>query len=295
MKCCLVTKSKIMKKKFKEMVGKNPIKITVLVLVVVILILLKVDNETESLMGYISGIITELIGIVVTVGLIQLIFDRNADEKAREHERKLIIKYLQIFDIYLKQYKLYYNLLVIPIKEQDISLEVAEGDFITDIRLSRMTDIYRTTLLVCDNIMQPRCKYFFDQEKVLHDFIVKFLLEIEFVYYQEVQDLLQKFIDTSTKYNSYEGIMGYINMRVGQEKATQCIEKDLLKNGDEFVRKFLNEEVSGSNLLTPFYTLQLLMRHEVEILDKLAIVKVQLSDNKELSLKDVEIRSFRIW
>lgn len=231
---------------------------------------------------YASGIVTELIGIIVTLIFVQIIFDKNSMIKEKKAEADAILRCYKVLKSLTNWYVVYYVCVSTPIEERnirtsDISIENMNEKF----DLKDMRDLYFPTLLVRDTT-KSSAKAFCESEKRLREYMIHMLENIDFKHFPKLASTLEEYINISINYDVSEGILSQENTMLGEQRATEFAHDLLLNEADSFYsRRLAGEELSG-NIMDNFIILYEVMKKECKIIKEYnsIIGEIELEFNK---------------
>lgn len=209
-----------MKKIFSFLKNNSILLFVVLVLVAFLVTLGRIGEWKWQ--DYVSGLFTEIIGIIITVVFVNVMFDKSQKNTAQEFERKKILRISRLIDLYLPRYTLYFNQLTnhpgsifdceikasgntqgfvihsksecAIIRNNDQKMFFKKDEPINYIHFSCLYEDCRQFIAggFRSNI---DCFYFF--EKKLQNAFIRLLTEVNFEYYKDVEKIVIDFVDTS--------------------------------------------------------------------------------------------------
>jgi hypothetical protein len=230
----------------------------------ILIILNHLNIINEEISNYSFGLVTEIIGIIITVIFVDLLFKRKNLIDEKNNEAKSIMRMHKIFKLYFNDYRVMYNCVVTPIKDRHLEMKAYDnGNF----ELKDMSDLYKISTIFPLGMFKPVIESFIEMEHRLRYYIISMLSNIDFKYDIELSDILIDFIKISITYDSSSEILDIKNQRYGEKKAVDIISEDLIKLGDDYYKKYLKGE-GHLTLIHPFIFLYEMMKKEREVLLK---------------------------
>ncbi len=254
-----------MKKRLEEFLNK-PIFIIAIILLVLLfgLFFFNFYMYDIELKEYLSGIVTEILGIIITVAFVQVIFDRKNINDEKEAELSKIKKADSILQIYIEKYITLYYCVVTPMTDRDFKkVEMSE-----DFTLSSMRDLYKTSSLAYFGIFRPSIDSFIEIELELQKYMISMLENIDFKHHDSIREEILKFVELSLNFEYRSNLFEVKTIISGGEKLVDSIDKKLEQNGDAFYKQYKEGEIKNANLLLPYASLHDLMLNERSIINK---------------------------
>lgn len=251
---------------YKSAAGKVSIALiiisAVLLIVAVILTIFYANKYSDLTINILIGLLTNLIGIIVTVSFVQFFLDRQSSSKKREQENARIKRYNRLMTIYIDQYSMFLYCITTPISNRK------EQDFIglnDNFEFKDMCDMYLSTLYTTQSISEPAIVMFFKAEKTLREYMIRILEDIEFEYNDSLRSVLSKFIEASLASDMRGAILGNMNIVHGNKKLSETMAKYIKSDSGEWV-KMGDENKLGSNAMLPYYIFYQLLKEEIALL-----------------------------
>jgi uncharacterized membrane protein len=249
---------------------KNPVLITALVLVIVDIVLIFFDNivfnhpPTE----YISGVITEIIGIVITIIFVQIIFDKKSKEDLRSEELKKIIRANKIIELLIERYALFLHCMI---HDHKTIAEMQQPSLNVNFKISDMQYLHESCLLMKSGHLRSSVSLFYENELELRNLFISLIQNIDFEYFPEISIQLLDYINTSYSYDSRGEVLNNEKMFLspGQPKQkllTKHIQESLKTSADDYMEKLLAGKASHSNLMFPYVSLYYMIIMQKKIL-----------------------------
>lgn len=219
----------------------------------------KLKNET--LKNILIGLFTNLIGIIITISFVEYLFYKQNEKKEKENEIKTIKEYDIILSIFIEEYIKYYKCITTPSLER-----TKEKTLKVDFKFEDMCDLYEKSLYVDADLFKPAITLFYDAEEKVRNYMIREIENIEFKYHNKLKNIFIEFIKSSLNNDMRSIILGYINIKFGDNKAISDIQKDIKDNSKHnWVDKFDKNEL-GSNLMLPYVILYKLLHKEIDLI-----------------------------
>ena len=222
------------------------------------------EDMAENINNILIGIATNLIGIVITVSIIQSILDKQDKKKAYLEEKDKILRYDIIMQVLIQRYFMFLYAVITPLEKRgEISLgEVTKRD----IKFEDMRDLYKSSPYLTDGILEPSIVLFYNAEEQLCSHMMTMINNIDFKYHPEIASLYMKFINDSIAYDTRGTIKGNINVLLGNGKMSEKIMKDIAADSTyKWVERFDKGELE-SNMMVPYIILYKLILSEREMI-----------------------------
>ena len=126
-----------------------------------------------------------------------------------------------------------------------------------------------------DNLLEPAINYYFKHQHLLEESIHEMLLNVDFSYWTELEELCFSFLNISKKLDYSNYIINQVNLRMGDKKATD-IDSEMIGNHTGEV-KYLE-----SNSINPYVSLYYLIKANIQFVDNYQkeIEKINLGDER---------------
>ncbi|WP_022766624.1 hypothetical protein [Butyrivibrio sp. XPD2006] len=221
------------------------------------------EEMAESINNILIGIATNLIGIVITVSIIQSILDKQDEKKAYLEEKDKILRYDIIMQLLIQRYFMLLYAVITPLEKRgEVSLEEVTK---RDIKFEDMRDLYKSSPYLTDGILEPSIVLFYNAEEQLRNHMMTMINNIDFKYHPEIASLYMKFINDSIAYDTRGTIKGNINVLLGNGKMSEKIMKDIAADSTyKWVERFDKGELE-SNMMVPYIILYKLILSEREM------------------------------
>lgn len=256
---------------------------------------------------YVSGTLTEIIGIVITVIFVDVMFNKSQKKNARELERKKIIRICRLIDLYLLRYIVYFDQLTNhPGDIFDCKISTignAQGILIhLDSTCAMMMNnnqnmFYKTNEII--NYIHFSCLYedshifiaggfrlkidcFYYYEKKIIKALKRLLTEVNFEYYKDIERLVLRFLDVSIS-NDISDFVEY-NRKVVYESQTKERTLKIEDDVKTLVSASFNESQDFNSRhrgLKPYQMLKNMLNEERSILHQYLIEINKLRNDHE--------------
>ena len=237
--------------KCRVLLGK-PATIVSLVIIgmVIVLHIAFVRNFCE----YPAGIITECIGILVTVIFVQVIFDKKGKNDTRIKERNDILHVDKLLSIYFIRYNKCFDRLI-----SQTGNTVKKDNF----EYKDLANIYASASSGQDGLFRPAVECFFEIEQRIVSFLEQTLATKSFEFYPQIQRLFEDFICTHIYADVSSFILETANLHIGNEEVRKHDVKMIAESTQETYEFY--KAKSSLNVHTPYIILFQLLKEERRI------------------------------
>ena len=190
-----------------------------LLLLVLVIVLAFLDNW--QIKEYISGIITEIVGIIITIAFVELLFNQSSERTEKDLERKKILRLCRTINHYLPRYIMHFNQLtnhpnsIFDCKVRELSNAsgclIHNGDCMMAMNTSQnlfnkheieinyinFSCLYESSRLFISGGFRANIDCFYYYEKKIFEAFNRLLTEVDFKYYKDFERLVVNFIDNS--------------------------------------------------------------------------------------------------
>lgn len=223
---------------------------------------------------YISGTITELFGILVTILFVQYLFDISKKSESRKKESELIKRSDMVLQIYVDRYMVLFYCLTTPIGKRIIDNGYKINNNFT---FSDMKDMYKTSLLDTYCTFGMVINNFIESELDIREQFLFTLRTIQFTHFIEIRETIEIFIKNSLQMEVKKIIDERILTKYGDKRA---IDEDTKSLVDGTVEERYKAIVSGTqkiggNTMDVYIRLYVLMQTGLSTLEK---YKKQIED-----------------
>lgn len=235
----------------------------VILLIVLILILLNQSIFQTDISDYTSGLVTELIGMIITICFVQSLFDRKNEKDMQNNENKQIRRADKVFQVYYAKYVEYFNNITSKTYSQNSTLN-------EHFQMSDMSGLYRIPNNLLDGLVTSSCiELFFCFELKIREIFIEMLNNIDFKYNSEIEEILEQFIESSITFDPRKTLLNAQNIKVGEKNMAEEDAKTLENEGNDFYKKYITEEKTPpASVLTPYLILYVLLNEEKDIINR---------------------------
>lgn len=259
--------------KFQNIFKSHPILVSTAFLLILFAFLLLSDshNWNDIKDNLISGTSTEILGAIITLLVVQALFDKYNTNLAKKDERSNIINSYKILSIYIKQYE---TLLFAMINDYgEYEKNTKKYDLHDNFDITQLQYAHNTCLLLTKSANYSNIHFFLKVELELRELIISVLQNIDFNYHNELYQQLYGYVETSIKYDIRQAISQNDNI-INVERTKKSSEhfdfiKDLLANHiKEFIKLLKEHKTTPSNIMYPYVVLYQMINIEKEYLCK---------------------------
>ena len=178
---------------------------TILLLsILFVLFLLDSNDRSNIISNLISGTSTEIIGAIITLWVVQLLFDKHKTSLEEKEERKKILNLDKILSIFIRQYEI---LLYITINDYGKDREkLSKYSLCEDFDITQLQYAHNECLLLNKAFYCSNIHYFLKTELELQKIIISSLQNIDFRYHNEIYKRLYGYVETSIAYDIRDAI-----------------------------------------------------------------------------------------
>jgi len=235
-----------------------------IILLIIACSLWGIENEriANNIKDILFGFSTNLLGIIVTVSFVQFFIDKQDEKQTHANEVALIKRYDRFMTVLIKRYLMFYHCVITPINKRKYENPM---ELKTNFDFEDMCDLYEQSLYICEGMYEPSIVLFYKAERMLCDYMIDMVENIDFKFNEELLKILTEFIESSIGYDIRGAILGNINERSGNEKLTKIIGELIKDSSNEWVKKGKQGELKG-NIMLPYVQLYELLKIEIELL-----------------------------
>lgn len=207
------------------------------------------------------GISTGFIGIIVTVLFVQYTFDKQDEAVKRKDEIMTIKRYDKYMETLIRRYSRFY--ISVTTRRCNWGKVDFEHPFEHIFSFSDMADMYRPSMYLSEGFLEPSIELFYRAEEDLRNYMLRMLENIDFKYNDPLEKILLEFVTKSVDLDMRGNILGALKTKFGNEKATDCISREIADEKYDWLGKFQRKELNGNTMLpyvTFFYNIQNQMR-----------------------------------
>ena len=250
---------------------RSPSRLVAIILALACVIMMLIDClffKTEP-HSYLSGSITEVIGIIITVIFVQMLFDRNNERNQRIDEEKKILRANKALSLLIKRYE---NFLFCMTTDNS-KLSKGHPSFENDYSITDIGHCHQPCLLMDYSHSDSCVSLFFRNERELRNMFISMTQNIEFSFHSEVSDLILNYIEDSYNFDSSDAILSneklYVCLNTPEQKPMASMIRDGLKSdGQKYFEGLSTGESKVSNIMYPYVRLYILTQRQRDILTK---------------------------
>jgi hypothetical protein len=291
------------------MFAKYKISLIVSFVLTILIVILKVFFDNCELS---DGIITEMIGIIVTVLFVEILFNYSDEKKAQEVERKKILRLYKLIDVFLPQYIEAFNQLAshpnetkgcIPkiVKQTPGNVFIAHDGSLPfhkpyngiinaadvfskadEIKFVNISDMFGQPLMTEFGSWRSKIDIFYYYEKKLLQEIDRIVTEINGDFYPEIVETCLNFSEISKKNNIEEFLSTRKHVVLKENEPAFVFDtKFLLHSEDSEYRKanpMLFDMGAGQLFQKPYRGLLTALKEERKLLKKLQLLVKELNN-----------------
>lgn len=183
----------------------NPrvIVIIILILLIVLLGIAGFNNWCPSLENYRENLITEIVGILVTILFVDYLFSKHTEKLKRKTILEQISRTNKVFSTYLKTFRRYAYFTVTPLAIRKYSEEII---FDKNFKFKDMYDLFGPSGMTTDDFEEPvvlKCLRIVKNIKTCAETILN---NIDLESFPELANILIQFVEFISKTDFYDGI-----------------------------------------------------------------------------------------
>ena len=222
------------------------------------------ERAAEIANSVLIGLATNLIGIVITVSFVQYFIDKQNEAEERAEEVKIIKRYDKYMQTLIRRYLMFYMSVTTRLKDRNSAN--LEKPYDHKFKFSDMADMYLTSMLISEGVIEPSIVLFYKAEENLREYMLRMLENIDFKYNPAIEELLLSFTTKSVDHDMRGQILGAIKTRMGESgKATEKIAKWIVDENHDWLGKFSRGELQG-NLMLPYVILYYTMQDQIRMI-----------------------------
>lgn len=218
-----------------------------------------------TLAEYAGGMSTELTGMIITVWVLQNLFDSFDEKSRKEDERKKILRLNEIISIHIHYYTNYFYMITTPLKKRSQK----EIDLQADFKISDLSDLHKIAVGSKHALSRPAIELFYQYEQSLRNIFTQAVTVIDFIYFPKIKELILDYIRNSLTSNVSDAIID--NKKIGVQsdgKLAEFVSK-MLKDDDiqKYYAKY-QKRALGTHVAIPYFVLYDLLKIEQNILSQ---------------------------
>jgi len=219
--------------------------------------------------SYVSGSITEIIGIIITVIFVQVLFERNNIEKQRVDEKNKILRANKVVSLIIRHYEIFLHCMTHNISELTTIVPSLEHDYL----IADIGQCHHPCLLLDYAHSDSYVSLFFKNEYKLRDIFISITQNIDFTFFTDLSDLILEYIDVSIKYDSSDAILANEKFyfqpdTTNRKQVSSTIQETLAKCGQDYMDGLASGKSHKSNIMYPYVRLFLLTQTQRKLLIK---------------------------
>jgi hypothetical protein len=158
----------------------------------------------RDLTQYPSGLVTEFVGIIVTVLFVQWLFDRKNIDNQKSDEKAKIVRSDKVVSLLVYRYTVLLHILTHyenePLKIEDASLS-------NDFQIEDLAMLHKQCSLIGVGGFRSTISVFFEIELELRNMFVSLLQNIDYKFNKQLSDAQTKFVEASLDFACRDEIM----------------------------------------------------------------------------------------
>ncbi|MEL7654279.1 MAG: hypothetical protein AAGU75_00025 [Bacillota bacterium] len=210
---------------------------------------------------YLVGLVTEIIGILITILFVQLMFDRKSKEDRQQKECTMILNHHRVMSILMSRYVAAFFCVTTSIDERINNNMHMKPKF----KIKDMSTMFYPSYLSRASFSESAIEGFFEAELSLRNYMMSMVSEMDFEFFPFISDILLNFIETSISHDVRSSILDVKNTKVGEERGIDYYSKLMSEHCDEFYEKYKSGNSSG-NIMIPIVNLYDMMNTERDII-----------------------------
>jgi len=250
---------------------KSPMIVTSFVLLIIALILIIINNRLfqQSLVDYISGTVTEIFGIIITVLFVQLIFEKKSTDNRKDEELRKILRSDRIIRLLIDNYTLFLHCMIHDYNEIIPDNPTLHVDF----KISDLKYLHNRCLLMKMGHDRLSISLFYESELELRNIFISIIQNIDLHFFPEISSLLLEYIKASYQFDSRGEILNnekiYTSTDKKEKKEFTSVIKELLEqNAEQFMNDYFEGKITHANIMFPYMSLYIMIKKQKEILIK---------------------------
>ena len=209
------------------------------------------EGDTKNIM---SGSITEIIGIIITLNFVDILFKHHNDKKAKREEAKQILRTDKVISILIDKYTYYVHCMTHDYVERDKIPPVLQAEFsIIDMRFVHTPPDGH--LNPFDYGLRHSVDLFLENELELRNLLVEVVENINYEYYPDFSDLLTDYIRLSYGFTLRDRILAYGESGMFDRPFAEEIKKVIEERGTDDLEHLKNGTHHTGDHLYPYLIL----------------------------------------
>ena len=248
----------------------KPIFVTSLVLLILALLLMLIDQYIfKTKFGdYVSGTITEILGIIVTILFVQYLFDKKSKSDQRLEELLKITRADRIVGVMIDRYSLFFHRMT-----HDYSkLASVKQSLDVNFNISDMKYLHEKCLLMNTDPSRSSVSIFYENELELRNIFISLIQNIDFEYFPEISLFLLDYINASFQNDSRGEILNNERLSLNGKPHINNIRSLLENNAEDYLKELQGGKLKHySNAMFPYVRLYVMIMVQKEALVKYKI------------------------
>ncbi|WP_300706583.1 MULTISPECIES: hypothetical protein [Helicobacter] len=254
-----------MKKWIKSAAGIVSITLFVIsIILLLVAICLDYENFSNNINNTLFSLVTNLLGIIITISFVQHFIDRQNEKDEHIEENSKIKRYDRFMNVLMIRYSMYLNCVVTPIKRRST---INPLKLSSQFEFEDMCDLYKCSLYLCEGISKSSIESFYEIEEILRNYMIDMIQNIDFKYNKELERIIMEFVKKSIEYDMRGAILGNMTAYFGKEKMIDIAMKYIKDPSHDWLGKLQRGELD-SNMMVPYVQLYKLLKIETELIKK---------------------------
>lgn len=185
-------------------------------------------GDESFIQDYLRGTITETVGIILTIILIEIILGKNREHINLENEKKKLIRINTVIKIYLEKHN-----------ESAFYLSYSDKDLMTkkkfeieeNFPFSNLSELFYSSRSGFGNVKDTKAGEYFNKVDILKEIIRTTLFQVDLTNFPELSKLLQNYLVEIESFYPKESILNDLVTKIGDnnqmEKMTDYIKKKI--------------------------------------------------------------------
>ena len=250
------------------------IKIFFYIAVISVAIIPLVDGSNAD--SFLISLASGLLGLIITIGIIQCILDKRVAINSKNKENKNILRFHALMKLHIKNYKA----ALFEIITTDSWQNEFDENLPIDINLKDLYNCDKPCLLVCSLPGVSKIENYHIKEQNLASYMIKMVENIDFDYNENLKHLLIEFINTSSYTSITKNIIGYTKNKTSSGRTPHEIFKDtIITSSDKLIAEF-EEGKLGGNIFYSYVFFYKALKIELDIIELYEKLILRLYDDK---------------
>ncbi len=199
---------------------------------------------------------------------------------AQKKELETICRIDKVLQHYISRYQRLFHHVVTPICDR----KVDSYDIPSHFSMQQMRDLYKSTYRAEYGVGDSAILLFLQSEQELKEQISLLLLNCEFIYHDQLQNVFVDFIDESLKFDGRSAILDASKYTMGEGKQAKKLSQfvyELLSDGsaDKYREELEQDPTAQSHVIYPYIMLHNMMENELAIIQRYQKVVGEILQN----------------